>query len=150
VSAAILDKIGEYKSVLESYSRRLLPLIKWEATDKGNVTVLNDTGDFYRFFDATPHAEFLYACVRKTIEDDLPNKTRYLKNYDQFRAGVEAMFDMPERTLSALFAILRQNGGRLSKRAREKEFAELTFGEVAQIEELYGTHFAEGTATSLF
>jgi hypothetical protein len=146
VSAAILDKIGEYKSVLESYSRRLLPLIKWEATDKGNVTVLNDTGDFYRFFDATPHAEFLYACVRKTIEDDLPNKTRYLKNYDQFRAGVEAMFDMPERTLSALFAILRQNGGRLSKRAREKEFAELTFGEVAQIEELYGTHFAEGTA----
>lgn len=23
------------------------------------VRVLNETGDFYRFFDATPHAEFL-------------------------------------------------------------------------------------------
>ncbi len=34
---------------------------------------LNDTGDFYRYFDATAHAEFLYACVRKTIEEDLPN-----------------------------------------------------------------------------
>ncbi|VIO81248.1 Fic family protein [Bradyrhizobium ivorense] len=30
VSAAILDKIGEYKDVLESYSRRLLPCIEWE------------------------------------------------------------------------------------------------------------------------
>jgi hypothetical protein len=75
-----------------------------------------------------------------------PSETRYLKNYDQFRAGVEAMFDMPERTLSTLFAFLRQNGGRLSERAREKEFVELTAGEVAQIEELYRTHFAEGTA----
>jgi Fic/DOC family len=144
VSAAILDKIGEYRSVLESYSRRLLPLAKWEATDKGNVTVLNDTGDFYRFFDATPHSEFLYACVRKTIEDDLPNETRYLMNYDQFRAGVEAMFDMPERTLSTLFAFLRQNGGRLSKRAREKEFVELTAGEVARIEELYDASVSAG------
>jgi hypothetical protein len=146
VSAAILDKIGEYRGVLESYSRRLLPLADWEATDKGNVTVLNDTGDFYRFFDATPHAEFLYACVRKTIEDDLPSETRYLTNYDQFRAGVEAMFDMPERTLSTLFGFLRQNNGRLSQRAREEEFVELTAGEVARIEELYRTHFAEGVA----
>jgi hypothetical protein len=146
VSAAILDKIGEYKSVLESYSRRLLPLIRWEATDKGNVTVLNDTGDFYRFFDATPHSEFLYACVRKTIEDDLPSETRYLESYDRFRADVEAMFDMPERTLSTLVAFLRQDGGRLSKRAREEEFVELTAEEVAQIEELYRTHFAQGTA----
>jgi hypothetical protein len=146
VSAAILEKIREYKSVLESYSGRLLPLIEWEASDKGNVAVLNDTGDFYRFFDATPHSEFLYACVRKTIEDDLPNETRYLKNYDQFRAGIEAMFDMPERTLSILFTFLRQNDGRLSKRAREKEFVELTAEEVAQIEELYRSHFGEGAA----
>jgi Fic family protein len=105
VSAAILDKIAEYKSVLESYSGRLLPHIKWEMAQKGNVKVLNDTADFYRFFDATPHAEFLYACVRQTIEQDLPNETRYLQNLDAFRAGVEN---------------LRQNGGRLSKRAGER------------------------------
>ena len=54
----ILDRITEYKGVLESYSSRLLPCVQWEATQKGNVKVLNDTGDFYRFFDATPHAEF--------------------------------------------------------------------------------------------
>lgn len=142
VSAAILDKIAEYKSVLESYSGRLLPHIKWEMAQKGSVKVLNDTADFYRFFDATPHAEFLYACVRQTIEQDLPNETRYLQNFDTFRAGVENLVDMPERTLNNLLGFLRQNGGQLSARAREGEFAELTADEVARIEELYREAFA--------
>ena len=52
-----------------------------------NVHVLNDTGDFYRFFDATPHAEFLYGCVQKTIEEDLPAETRFLQRYDDFPPG---------------------------------------------------------------
>jgi len=42
-------------------------------TDQCNVRVLSDTADFYRFFDARPHEEFPYACVRKTIKGDLPN-----------------------------------------------------------------------------
>jgi hypothetical protein len=141
VSAAILDKIAEYKNVLESYSGRLLPLIKWQPTDKGNVKVLNDTGDYYRFFDATQHAEFLYACVRKTIEDDLPNEADYLRRFDQFKAGVQQIVDMPDRTLNNLVGFLRQNGGKLSKRALENEFAELTPDEVSDVEQLYGTAF---------
>lgn len=141
VSSAILDRIGEYKSVLESYSGRLLPCIQWEATPSGNVKVLNDTADFYRFFDATPHAEFLYACVRQTIERDLPNETSFLLSFDTFRAGVENMIDMPERTLNNLFSFLKQNQGKLSKRARENEFAALTQDEVSKIEQLYAVSF---------
>lgn len=142
VSAAILDKIDEYQNVLESYSSRLLPLVKWEATQNGNVKVLNDTGDFYRFFDATPHAEFLYSCVRQTIEHDLPNETRYLQNFDKFRTGVESLVDMPERTLNNLLGFLRQNGGRLSKRAAENGFSALTAEEIASIEALYRKSFS--------
>ncbi|MGY4430662.1 Fic family protein [Bradyrhizobium sp. F1.13.1] len=148
VSSAILDRITEYKGVLESYSSRLLPCVQWEATQKGNVTVLNDTADFYRFFDATPHAEFLYECVRQTIEQDLPNETNFLRNFDTFRAGIENMIDMPERTLNNLFGFLRQNDGRLSKRARENEFAELTQDEVTKIEQFYADSFGQsGTAS---
>jgi hypothetical protein len=66
---------ANYRKILESYSARLLPLIEWERTDKKNVRVLNDTGDYYRFFDATPHAEFLYERVERTIEVDLPAET---------------------------------------------------------------------------
>jgi len=143
VSAAILEKIDEYRRVLESYSRQLLPLIEWEPTEKGNVKVLNDTADFYRFFDATPQAEFLYACVRKTIEEDLPNETEFLRRYDRFCSGVETIVDMPNRTLDLLFRFLHQNGGRLSKRAREVEFAEFTDQEAERIMELYGEVFGQ-------
>ncbi|MGK6317594.1 hypothetical protein ACMGE0_32080 [Neorhizobium sp. DT-125] len=56
MSAVILDRIDDHRHVLESYSRRLLPLIRWRPADRRNVEVLNETADFYRYFDATPHA----------------------------------------------------------------------------------------------
>src|ERR1700730_11860855 len=121
---------------------RLLPLIEWEPTDKGNVRVLNDTGDYYRFFDATPHAEFLYECVERTIEVDLPAETSFLKGYDSFRRQVEDLVDMPDNTVDLLFRFLRQNDGRLSRRAREREFAELTEDEVAKIDAAYAKAFS--------
>jgi hypothetical protein len=141
VSAAILERIDEYRAVLEDYSRRLLPLIRWEPTDHGNVNVLNDTVDYYRFFDATPQAEFLYACVKKTIDEDLPHETDFLRRYDQFCACIEAIIDMPENTVDLLFRFIRQNGGRLSKRARDQEFMRLTDAEVISAEEAYATAF---------
>lgn len=116
VSSAILENIGSYRTGLEDYSKRLLPVIEWDATPEGNVEVRTDTGDFYRFFDATPHAEFLYECVRKTIDEDLPRETEFLRRYDQFRAVVETVADVPERTIDLLFRFLHQNHGSLSKR----------------------------------
>jgi Fic family protein len=141
VSAAILERIDDYRDVLESYSRRLLPLIKWEPTERYNVRVVNDTGDYYRFFDATPHAEFLYECVRKTIDEDLPQEADFLRRYDAFRSRVQEYIDMPERTLDLLFRFLQQNGGEFSKRARDKEFSALTDKEVADIESFYQEAF---------
>lgn len=137
VSAAILTGIDQYKSVLESYSKRLLPIVRWKPTASGNVEVLNDTGDFYRFFDATPHAEFLYDCVRRTIEEDLPAEADYLRRYDRCRSAISTMVDMPDSTADLLFSMLKQNGGRLSKRARQKEFAALTDKETSQIEQAF-------------
>jgi hypothetical protein len=143
VSAAILDRIGDYRRTLASYSARLLPLIQWVSTDKGNVNVLNDTADYYRFFDATPHAEFLYECVARTIDADLPAEAKFLTSYDTFKRGVTEIVDMPDGTLDLLFRFLRQNKGILSKRGREKEFARLTDDEVARIEASYGRAFFE-------
>jgi Fic family protein len=141
VSSAILDRIDDYHHVLESYSQRLLPMVQWKPTMNGNVEVLNDTADFYRFFDATPHAEFLYACVAKTIEEDLPNETDFLRRHDTFRAGIEAMIDMPDQTIDLLFRMLRQNGGKLSQRARQNEFAKLNPEEANKAEQLYAHAF---------
>jgi hypothetical protein len=114
VSAVILDRIDDYRRTLESYSARLLPMIEWEPTPDGNVRVLDETADFYRFFDATPHAEFLYECVERTIDVDLPTETRFLKAYDAFRREVANIVDMPDRTADLLFRFLHQNSGTLS------------------------------------
>ncbi|KAB2919365.1 MAG: Fic family protein [Hyphomicrobiaceae bacterium] len=143
VSAAILARIEEYRRVLESYSGRLTPVVPWEPTAQGNVRVTGDTADFYRFFDATPHAEFLYACVQQTIEEDLPNEAGFLRRYDAFRAAVGGLIDMPDQTIDLLFRMLRQNNGRLSRRAREREFAQLTDAEAQQIEELFESSFGQ-------
>ena len=142
ISAAILERIDRYREVLESYSARLLPLIRWETTETFNVRVVDDTADFYRFFDATPHAEFLYECVRQTIEHDLPYETEFLRRYDEFRGRIEAMIDMPERTIYLLFRFLRQNEGQLSNRAREREFSALTGEEINHIETIFEDTFS--------
>jgi Fic/DOC family len=144
VSAAILDQIDSYRQVLESYSQRLLPLVQWETTPDYNVRVTNDTGDFYRFFDATLHAEFLYGRVERTIERDLPEETAFLRRYDSFRQQVDGFIDIPERMTDLLFRFLHQNGGRLSQRARAKEFAALTDEEAKRIEAIYGEVFGNG------
>jgi hypothetical protein len=141
VSAAILERIDEYRATLEGYSQRLLPMIEWRPTEDGNVQVLNDTADFYRFFDATAHAAFLYGCVKKTIDEDLPRETEFLAKYDRFRARIEAIADMPDRTIDLLFRLLHQNAGQLSKRAREREFAPLTEAEAAAVEAAYRESF---------
>ena len=144
VSAAILDRIDDYRGVLESYSGRLLPHVEWERTESGNVRVRNDTADFYRFFDATPQTEFLFACVQRTIEEDLPAEADFLRRYDRFRQDVEALIDMPERVIDLLFRFLHQNEGRLSRRAREGEFAQLSEDEAARLEAIYRDRFQAG------
>jgi hypothetical protein len=143
VSQVMLRRIESYRAVLESYSAGLLGLIEWEPTTKGNVKVLNDTADFYRYFDATAHAEFLYTCVAETVDHDLPDEVAYLQAYDLFAARVEAIVDMPERTLDLLRGFLEQNGGVLSARAKTKEFSALTEGEVDRIQEIYSHTIGE-------
>ncbi len=137
VSASILDHIADYRKVLEAYSHPLLDFIDWEETQDHNVRVLNETIDFYRFFDATPQAEFLYDCVLDTIENIIPREILYLTQYDDFKKRIDEDFEMPDRLVALLINFLGQNNGTLSKRARKKEFSALTDKEVDSIEKLY-------------
>ena len=137
ISAAILRHITEYRQVLESYSKPLLSYIDWRPTDRGSVEVRNDTADYYRYFDATLHAEFLYRCVEETVLHDLPEGVAYLEAYDRFCVGVQRVVDMPDRTIDQLHRFLRQGDGRLSKRARTREFKALADEEVSTFEALF-------------
>nr|WP_315243333.1 Fic family protein [uncultured Flavobacterium sp.] len=137
VSASILNHIDDYRKVLESYSHPLLDFIEWEKTKSNNVEVLNETIDFYRYFDATKQAEFLYDCVNDTIENVIPQEVTYLKKYDEMKGYLDDVFQMPDKTVALLIRFLEQNNGRLSKRAIEKEFSVLTEEEIKNIEDNY-------------
>ena len=141
VSASILDKIDDYRKILESYSHPLLDFIKWETTSKHNVEVLNETADYYRYFDATGQAEFLYGCVQDTIKNIIPEEVNYLNSYDEMKEYLDDTFEMPDKTVAILIRFLEQNNGQLSKRRREKEFSALTDEEVRDIENRYQDTF---------
>jgi hypothetical protein len=135
VSASILNHIDDYRIALESYSHPLLDFIEWKKTNSNNVEVLNETIDYYRYFDATKQAEFLYDCVNDTIENVIPQEIEYLQKYDEMKSYLDDIFQMPDKTVALLIRFLEQNRGKLSKRALEKEFAALTDEEVKEIEE---------------
>jgi len=141
LSAAILDKIDDYRKVLESYSHPLLDFIQWRKTQDNNVGVLNESIDYYRYFDATFQTEFLFECVNYTINKIIPDEVTYLQNYDAMKIWLDDHFQMPDDMVALLIRFLDQNNGTLSKRARDKEFAELKEKEVMDIEENYKSLF---------
>ncbi len=146
VSAAIFDKISDYQKVLESYSIPLLEFIEWRETPDHNVEVTNDTKDYYRYFDATLQAEFLYCCVKNTIEQIIPEELEYLRRYEAFKSRINIVYEMPDNLVALLVRFLEQNNGKLSKRARTKEFEALSDSEVHDIEHQFNRVFQERKA----
>lgn len=137
ISASILVHIDDYRKVLESYSRPLLDFIDWRETKDHNIDVHNNTIYYYRYFDATLQAEFLYDCVKDTIENIIPAEVTYLRKFDEFKRFLDDDFEMPDKMVALLVRFLEQNNGQISSRAKEKEFAGLTEKEIKKIETVY-------------
>ena len=134
VSAVLLERIEDYRRTLQGHSAPLMHSIDWRSTADRNVEVLNDTADLYRYFDCTAEAEFLYACVARTVELDLPEEIDSLRRYDEAQRRIMETVEMPDRLARNLIMFIRQNDGKLPKRRREREFAALTDEEATQIE----------------
>ena len=144
VSSVMLDRIDEYRQALQHYSGPLMPFIEWRPTPDRNVEVLNETADLYRYFDCTAEAEFLFACVARTVEHDLPEEIEYLRRHDEAQRRIMETVEMPDRLAQDLIMFIRQNGGKLPKKRREKEFAALTDEEARRIAEIYSEVFGDG------
>ena len=137
ISASILDHIDDYRKVLEAYSHSIIEFIDWKETEDHNVEVINETIDFYRYFDATKQAEFLYDCVQDTLVRVIPEEINFLQAFDQFKKQLEQVVEMSDSMIALLVNFLEQNNGQLSNRAKEKEFQKLTVEEIVFIENLY-------------
>lgn len=141
VSSVILDRIDDYRRTLQAHSGPLMNFIEWHALPSKNVEVTNDTADLYRYYDCTEEAEFLYSCVERTVEKDLPREIEYLKRHDEAMHGIMNFIEMPDRLAQDLIMHIRQNGGALSKKRRTGDFKKLTDDEVTNIEKIVGSAF---------
>lgn len=141
ISAAILDKLIDYKKTLEAFSIPLLDFIEWQVTTDYNIEVLNETIDYYRYYDATVQAEFLYECVKDTIEQIIPQEVDYLYKYEEFKRYVDDSFEMPDDLVLLLVRFLEQNNGLLSKRAKTNEFNGLNKNGIKEIENKFDLIF---------
>ena len=142
VSSVMQDRVDDYRATLQAHSSPLMPFIEWRPTPERNVEVLNETRDLYRYPDCTDAAEFLYACVRRTVERDLPHEIDYLRRHDEAVRRIMDAVEMPDRIAENLVAFIRQNNGRLSKNRREGEFRKLNDDEVTLIEGVVNDAFA--------
>lgn len=135
VSLVMLDWIDTYRETLQAHSARLMDFIEWTPTPKGNVEVLNDTADLYRYLDCTQVAEFLYRCVKRTIETDLPREIDYLTRRDEAVRDIMNLVEMPNLMAEQFVLFVQRNGGTLPSKRRKREFAALTADELSSMEE---------------
>jgi hypothetical protein len=134
VSAAMLREREAYDRVLVRYSSSVLPFIDYDLDAEGRMAVHTETARLYRFFDATPHAEYLYHCIEDTIRQDLGEEIGFLVVFDAAMRKTLAIVDMPDRRASILVRLILQNRGKLS-RAKRAAFAEIKDDELRGIEE---------------
>lgn len=143
VSSVMLDRIDEYRLTLQAHSGPLMEFIEWRPLPSKNVEVTNDTTDLYRYFDCTEETEFLYSCVARTVDYDLPREILYLKSNDEALRGIMNVIEMPDRLAQDLVMHIRQNNGKLSKQRRNGIFKKLTDEEVSESEAIIEAAFED-------
>jgi hypothetical protein len=135
VSSVMASEIKEYEKTLQSHSAPLMPYVEWQPQNHG-IKVVNDTADFYKYFDCTNEAEFLYRCIARAVEHDVPQELDYLQRHDRAMTSILNIIDMPDATARNFIMFMRQNGWKLPRKRREGEFAKLTDAEAVQLQTL--------------
>ena len=104
--------------------------LKYELDDDGRMTVSSTLGRWYRYPDLTAQTEALIRFVNRAIDVEFANELEFIERYDEARAAVREVVDLPDRKLDLLLRLLGQNDFRLSRGKRTTHFAELTDDEV--------------------
>jgi len=146
VSAAMLKKLEDYDRSLETFSRPLMTLVEYLLDDQGQMTVQNDTANWYRFIDLTSQVEALFRFIEQTIDTELVEELSFLAHYDQARKAIQDIVDMPDRKIDLFIQVCLQNNGRLSAQKRASHFEFLLETEVTLLEKAIQSIYGNGEA----
>lgn len=143
VSAVILANLDDYVQVLESVSRPLNRLTDY-SPDAPEVPAKGNDALYFRYFDATAHAEFLCQALERTIEHDLQQEIDYLLGFDNAWQRLNALLDWPGHDLELFIRVVQQNQGVLSRTKRKSHFDWMTDEEINEAEAIVKDAFYEG------
>ncbi len=132
VSALLYKNAKLYDGMLESFSRRLLPLVEYRLAADGSMIVENDTVDFYRHIDFTRIVEDFFGAVEQTLKNELLPELDYLVRWEKARSLMREIVDMPDKKAVQFIFFTQQNNGIFPK-ARRNMFQELADEEIASL-----------------
>lgn len=89
---------------------------------------------YFRYFDATDQASFLYWALERTVEKDLEEEIAYLLGFDAAHNALKSVIDWPAHSLDLFIRLVHQNKGSLSKAKRQSHFTWMTDEEVKRSE----------------
>lgn len=145
VSAVMLRDPKKYQEILNRFSAPLLEHIRFRQDADGQMTVLNETADYYRYIDLTAAVELLFELIEQTLDTDLIQELNFLKAYDQAKTALNQLIDgLPDREIDLFIKFCRQNNMRLSADKREKFFFKLTDDEIEQMQDAVRRAFDGG------
>ncbi len=125
VSAFILSNLDLYSAVLEQFSKPLMARTDFTPSSPVVCATGNDAR-FFRFFDATAQALFLYRALERTVEYDFEEEIHYLIGVERARARLKDEIDWPAQSLDLFINVVHQNNGTLSNTKRDSHFSWLT------------------------
>ncbi len=141
VSAVILANLDEYVAVLESYSHPLMQNTEY-LPDTPDIPATGNDAAYFKYFDATEQAEFLYHVLERTVNEDLQQEIDFLLCFDRARQQLNALLDWPNHNLELFVRVVHQNGDSLSKTRRQSHFDWMTNAEVSEAEAIVAQAFA--------
>lgn len=132
VSAVLYKDVARYDRMLESFSRKLMPLLDYRLDDAGVMTVMNDTADYYRYINFTAIVEGFIEVVDETLKTELLPELDYLVAWERARKKMRAIVDLPEQKAVQMIQFVQQNRGEFPKRRRHL-FGELSDEELNRL-----------------
>ena len=82
-----------YDACLETFSVPVRNLVEYDFDDDFSMTVTSDSAYLYRYLDATPLVDYLYACINQTIDVVLKNELDLLHKYRQVKQAINREMD---------------------------------------------------------
>ncbi len=134
ISPAIIKRMDEYDTALESFSSVLLPHIEYALDGEGRMSVSGETAHFYRYIDFTEIAEALYRFIEYSIGTELKRELAFLAAYDGAKESAASAVSMPSGKLELLIKCLIQGKGKLPKSRARKSFSFLSEKEIGKLE----------------